>query len=76
MAAASGTAAWPLPNPYQVLPPFRQVMDETTPCADLLGGAAAGLSAVSIVFRSSDPAYAQSLLSKAKTLYAYAPTTQ
>lgn len=42
------------------------------PASDLASATASALSATSIVFRDTDPAYADSLLKHAKELYAYA----
>lgn len=47
-------------------------IDESKPGTDLAGETAAALAAGSMVFKDTDPAYAQTLLNHAKQLYAFA----
>jgi endoglucanase len=49
-------------------------IDASKPGSDLAGEAAAALSACSLVFRASDPAYADTLLVHAMQLYTFADT--
>ena len=49
-------------------------VDATKPGSDLAGETAAAMAAASIVFKSTDPAYAATLLNHAKQLYAFADT--
>ena len=50
-------------------------IDATHPGADLAGETAAAMAASSIVFRPTDPAYADTLLTHAKQLFAFADAT-
>ncbi|RWW49277.1 hypothetical protein BHE74_00044588 [Ensete ventricosum] len=47
-------------------------VNDTHPGSEVAGETAAALAAASIAFRSSDPAYADTLLSRAKTVYDFA----
>jgi endoglucanase len=47
-------------------------VSEETPAADVTSSAAAALAAISVVFRASDPTYADRALDAAKSLYAFA----
>lgn len=49
-------------------------IDASKPGSDLAGETAAAMAAASIVFKSTDPTYAATLLSHAKQLYAFADT--
>ncbi len=49
-------------------------IDESCPGSDLAGETAAALAASSIVFRPTDPAYADTLLEHAETLFDFADT--
>jgi len=49
-------------------------IDASCPGSDLAGETAAAMASASIVFRSSDPAYADTLLNHAKQLYSFADT--
>src|SRR5690606_41765555 len=49
-------------------------MDDGCPGRDLAAGTPAAFAAASLVFRSSDPAYANTLLTHARQLYTFAET--
>ncbi|MBY8854764.1 glycoside hydrolase family 9 protein, partial [Saccharothrix sp. MB29] len=49
-------------------------VDASCPGSDLAGEYAAAMAASSMVFRRSDPAYADTLLAHARQLYSFADT--
>jgi hypothetical protein len=61
-------------GPAEVMPMARPAykIDASCPGSDLAGETAAAMAASSMVFRSSDPAYADTLLTHAKQLYDFA----
>lgn len=64
-------AYWGPPETMQVSRPAYKI-DASCPGSDLAGETAAALAASSIVFRSSDSAYADKLLTHAKQLFSFA----
>jgi len=70
----NGTADHNWWGPAEVMPMARPAykIDASKPGSDLAGETAAALAASSIIFRDSDPAYADKLLRHAKELYAFA----
>ncbi|XP_065029200.1 endoglucanase 23-like [Musa acuminata AAA Group] len=66
---------WERPEDMDTLRTTYQVND-THPGSEVAGETAAALAAASIAFRSSDPAYADELLSRAKTVYNFGHTYQ
>ncbi|THU55133.1 hypothetical protein C4D60_Mb11t03360 [Musa balbisiana] len=67
----SDHSCWQRPEDMDTPRPSFQVND-THPGSEVAGETAAALAAASIVFRSSDPAYADTLLSRAKQVYDFA----
>ena len=61
-------AYWGKPEQMTMARPA-SVISATSPGSDLLGATAAALAATAMVFKSSDPAYAATLTSTARTLY-------
>lgn len=63
-------------GPAEVMPMGRPAykVDASCPGSDLAGEYAAAMAAASLVFRDSDPAYAGTLLTHARQLYAFADT--
>lgn len=70
----NGTADHNWWGPAEVMPMERPAykIDANNPGSDLAGETAAALAASSIIFRDSDPAYADKLLRHAKELYDFA----
>lgn len=68
----SADHAWWGPAEVMPMPRPAYKIDASCPGSDLAGETAAALAASSIAFRSSDPAYADTLLDHAKQLYAFA----
>ncbi|CAL9125068.1 endoglucanase 8-like [Musa troglodytarum] len=66
---------WERPDDMDTPRPSFQVND-THPGSEVAGETAAALAAASIAFRSSDPAYADNLLSRAKMVYDFASKYQ
>ncbi|RWW46380.1 hypothetical protein BHE74_00047733 [Ensete ventricosum] len=66
---------WERPEDMDTLRTTYQVND-THPGSEVAGETAAALAAASIAFRSSDPAYADELLSRAETVYNFGHTYQ
>jgi endoglucanase len=64
-------AFWGSPEIMQMLRPAYKI-DAGCPGSDLAGETAAAMAAASIVFRPTDPAYANTLLSHARQLYDFA----
>ena len=64
-------AWWGSAEVMQMARPAARV-DAAKPGSDLAGETAAALAAISMVFKATDAAYADKLLSHAKTLYAFA----
>src|SRR5690606_894543 len=64
--------------PAEVLPMNRPAYKIDASCggSDLAGETAAAMAASSIVFRPTDPAYADELLTHAKQLYTFADTVR
>ncbi|CAL9068098.1 endoglucanase 8-like [Musa acuminata AAA Group] len=67
----SDHSCWQRPEDMDTPRPSFQVND-THPGSEVAGETAAALAAASIAFRSSDPAYANTLLSRAKQVYDFA----
>jgi endoglucanase len=55
---------------YMKRPAYK--IDATNPGTDLAGEAAAALASASLIFKDSDPSYAEKLVSHSKKLYAFA----
>lgn len=72
----NGTADHNWWGPAEVMPMARPAykIDAAHPGSDLAGETAAALASASIIFRDSDPAYADKLLLHAKQLYNFADT--
>jgi hypothetical protein len=68
-------AYWGRPEEMDVERPAF-VWDSTMRASDLLCSTAAAFASSSLAFKASDPAYAAALLSKAKSIYAWALTKQ
>ncbi|KAJ8511753.1 hypothetical protein OPV22_002187 [Ensete ventricosum] len=66
---------WERPDDMDTPRPVYQV-NQTHPGSEVAGETAAALAAASVVFRSSDPAYAVTLLSRAKAVYDFGHTNQ
>ncbi len=62
---------WGRPEDLKMARPTYQV-DAANPGSDLTGETAAALASASIIFRSTDAAYADKLLAQAKKLYSFA----
>ncbi len=68
--------AWWGPAEVMQMPRPSYKIDASCPGSDLAGETAAALAAASIVFRPTDPAYANTLLTHAQQLYSFAETYQ
>ncbi len=66
---------WGSPEEMTMARPAYKI-DANNPGSDLAGETAAALASASIIFRSSDEAYAEQLLNNAKQLYEFAETYQ
>lgn len=64
-------ASWIAPEVMTMARPAYKI-DSSRPGSDLAGEAAAALASASLVFRSTDPAYAANLLAHAEQLYRFA----
>ena len=71
----TSNAFWGAPEAMPMARPAYKI-DAQNPGSDLAGESAATLASASISFRSTDPAYADKLLTQAKKLYAFAETYQ